>query len=179
MQHTTAPAQKSSEQVGNIDPGSSVGEALEDSVDARPGRRERDVVAGYSGAPLERKLGIKEGTRVAVVAAPNGFADSLDLPKSVALRQHARGRLDVIVFFVTRRAELVRRFPALKRSLEPDGGLWIAWPKQTSGIATDLSQNPVREIGLHNLLVDNKVCAIDEEWSGLRFVYRVADRPRS
>jgi hypothetical protein len=142
-----------------------------------PERRERDAVAGYSGTPLERKLGIKEGSCVAVVAAPNGFADSLELPKGVALRQHARGRLDVIVFFVTRRAELVRRFPAMQRSLEPDGGLWIAWPKKTSGVATDLSENPVREIGLNNGLVDNKVAAIDDTWSGLRFVYRVADRP--
>jgi hypothetical protein len=141
-------------------------------------RRERDAVAGYSGTPLARKLGVKEGARVAVVAAPNGFAESLELPPGVALRSHARGRVDVIVFFVTRRSELVRRFPALKRSLEPDGGLWIAWPKKTSDIATDLSQNPVREIGLGNALVDNKVCAIDDTWSGLRFVYRVTDRPR-
>ena len=125
-----------------------------------------------------QKLGIKEGTRVAVVAAPNGFADSLELPNGVALRHDARGRLDVIVFFVTRRAELVRRFPALKRSLEPDGGLWIAWPKKTSGVATDLSENPIREIGLENLLVDNKVAAIDDTWSGLRFVLP-GRRPRA
>ena len=94
------------------------------------------------------------------------------------LRDAARGRLDVLVFFVTRRGELTRRFPAMKRALEPDGGLWIAWPKRTSGVATDLSENPVREIGLANGLVDNKVAAIDDTWSGLRFVYRRADRPR-
>ncbi len=135
-------------------------------------------MAGYSGTPLIKKLGIGEGARLAVVAAPNGFADSLDLPDGVELRQQARGRLDVVVFFVTRRAELARRFPAMKRGLEPDGGLWIAWPKRTSGVATDLSENPVREIGLGNGLVDNKVAAIDETWSGLRFVYRVADRAR-
>jgi hypothetical protein len=93
------------------------------------------------------------------------------------LRRQARGWLDVVVFFVTRRAELERRFPTLQRRLEPDGGLWIAWPKRTSGVATDLTEGPVREVGLANGLVDNKVAAIDEIWSGLRFVWRVRDRP--
>jgi hypothetical protein len=85
--------------------------------------------------------------------------------------------LDVVLFFVTRRAELERRFSALARALEPAGGLWIAWPKKTAGVATDLSENVVREVGLDNGLVDNKVCAVDDVWSGLRFVYRLADRP--
>ncbi|MSO78542.1 MAG: DUF3052 family protein [Acidimicrobiia bacterium] len=134
-------------------------------------------MAGYSGTPLVKKLGIKEGATIAVVRAPNGFAESLKFPKGVALRREARGRLDVVLFFATRRAELARRFPKLAHGLEPDGGLWIAWPKRTSGVATDLSFDPVQEIGLKNGLVDNKVCAIDDTWSGLRFVYRVADRP--
>jgi hypothetical protein len=133
-------------------------------------------MAGYSGTPLAKKLGIVEGCRVAVVSAPNGFGDALDLPSGVVVRAQARGRLDVVVFFVTRRAELARRFPVLQRRLEPDGGLWIAWPKRTSGVATDLSENPVREIGLANGLVDNKVAAIDDTWSGLRFVWRLRDR---
>ena len=135
-------------------------------------------MAGYSGTPLVKKLGIKEGAAIAVVRAPNGFAESLKLPKGVVLRREARGRLDVVLFFATRRAELARRFPKLANGLEPDGGLWIAWPKRTSGVATDLSFEPVQEIGLDNGLVDNKVCAIDDTWSGLRFVYRVADRPK-
>ena len=135
-------------------------------------------VAGYSGTPLARKLGIVEGSRVAIVSAPHGFCDELEVPYGVRVRTAARGRLDVLVFFVTRRGELTRRFPTMKRALEYDGGLWIAWPKRTSGVATDLSENPVREIGLANGLVDNKVAAIDETWSGLRFVYRRADRPR-
>ena len=135
-------------------------------------------MAGYSGTPLAKKLGVQEGCRLAVVSAPNGFSETLDLPPRVEVRSQARGRLDVVVFFVTRRAELARRFPTLQRRLEPDGGLWIAWPKRTSGVATDLSENPVREIGLANGLVDNKVAAIDETWSGLRFVWRVRDRPR-
>ncbi len=135
-------------------------------------------MAGYSGTPLVKKLGIKEGARVAIVRAPNGFAESLSLPKGVALRREARGRLDVVLFFATRRAELARRFSSLANGLEPDGGLWVAWPKKASGVATDLSFAPVQEIGLDHGLVDNKVAAIDDVWSGLRFVHRVADRPR-
>ena len=133
-------------------------------------------MAGYSGTPLAKKFGIVEGSRVAMVSPPNGFVDGLELPPRVELRRQARGYLDVVVFFVTRRAELARRFPAMKRGLEPDGGLWIAWPKRTSGVATDLTEQRVREIGLENRLVDNRVAAIDSIWSGLRFVYRVADR---
>jgi hypothetical protein len=135
-------------------------------------------MAGYSGTPLAKKLGIAEGSRLAVVSSPNGFCERLELPAGVVLRRQARGRLDVVVFFVTRRAELARRFPTLQRRLEPDGGLWIAWPKRASGVATDLSENPVREVGLTNGLVDNKVAAIDDIWSGLRFVWRVRDRPQ-
>ena len=133
-------------------------------------------MAGYSGAPLARKLGITSGAIVAVVAAPDGFVDALDLPAGVELRDAARGHLDVVLFFVTRRGELARRFPAFKRSLVQDGGLWIAWPKKTSGVATDLTFEPVQAIGLANGLVDNKVAAIDDTWSGLRFVYRTRDR---
>jgi hypothetical protein len=135
-------------------------------------------MAGYSGTPLERKLGIGERTRLAVVSSPDGFCDRLELPPGAVLRRQARGRLDVVLFFVTRRAELARRFPTFMGHLEPDGGLWIAWPKRTSGVATDLTESPVREIGLANGLVDNKVAAIDETWSGLRFVRRVRDRGR-
>lgn len=135
-------------------------------------------MAGYSDTPLAKKLGIGDGARVAIVAAPEGFCEGLDLPPGAHIRTTARGRVDVLVFFVTRRNELARRFPALKRALDPDGGLWIAWPKRTSGVATDLSENPIREIGLANGLVDNKVCAIDDTWSGLRFVYRRSDRRR-
>ncbi len=144
------------------------------------GRRrvQRGLVAGYSGTPLATKLGIREGSRVAIVAAPDGFADRLDLPPRTVLRTQARGRLDVVVFFVTRQAELSRRFAGMQRGLEDDGGLWIAWPKRTSRVATDLSEGIVRAVGLDHGLVDNKVAAIDDTWSGLRFVYRIADRAR-
>jgi hypothetical protein len=114
---------------------------------------------------------------VAVVSAPDGFARVLGpLPTGVEVRTGARGRCDVVVFFVTRRAELARRFPGFVRALEPDGGLWIAWPKKTSGVATDLVFEAVQTVGLDAGLVDNKVCAIDTTWSGLRFVRRVSDR---
>ena len=133
--------------------------------------------SGYSGTPLPKKLGIREGSRVAVVSAPSGFTRVLGpLPAGVDLRTDARGRCDVVVFFVTRRAELARRFPGFVRSLEPDGGLWVAWPKKTSGVATDLVFDAVQTVGLDAGLVDNKVCAIDTTWSGLRFVRRVTDR---
>jgi len=132
---------------------------------------------GYSGTPLPKKLGIREGSRVALVSAPSGIDDVLGpLPAGADLRTSARGRFDVVVFFVTRRAELTRRFPSFVRALEVDGGLWIAWPKKTSGVATDLVFDVVQQVGLDAGLVDNKVCAIDGTWSGLRFVRRVADR---
>jgi hypothetical protein len=137
------------------------------------------TTSGYSGTPLPRKLGIKAGARLAVLSPPAGFDRTLGrLPDGVQVRHQARGCVDVIVFFVTRRAELARRFPALARALEPDGGLWVAWPKKTSGVATDLVFELVQHVGLDAGLVDNKVCAIDDTWSGLRFVYRVADRPK-
>jgi hypothetical protein len=134
--------------------------------------------SGYSGTPLPRKLGIGEGARVALLSAPQGFDRTLGrLPDGVQVRRQARGRVDVILYFVTRGAELARRFPGMARALEPDGGLWVAWPKKTSGVATDLVFEVVQRIGLDAGLVDNKVCAIDHTWSGLRFVFRVADRP--
>jgi hypothetical protein len=139
---------------------------------------ETAAVAGYSGTPLPRKLGISAGARLALVAAPEDFAPTLDpLPDGVRVHHAARGRNDVIVFFATRRNELARRFAKLANALDPDGGLWIAWPKRGACVATDLTESVVREIGLAAGLVDNKVCAVDETWSGLRFVYRVADRP--
>jgi hypothetical protein len=137
-------------------------------------------VAGYSGTPLPQKLGISEGARVALVRAPDGFAATLaPLPDGVRVHSRLGGPQDVVLFFATRRAELERRFPTMARALEPAGGLWIAWPKRTANVATDLSENLVREIGLSNGLVDNKVCAVDDVWSGLRFVYRLIDRARN
>ena len=135
-------------------------------------------MAGYSGTPLSKKLGIKPGARVALVRAPAGFERTLKpLPDGVRLRTQARATQDVVLFFATRIAELERRFDGFARAIAPHGGLWIAWPKRTSNVATDLRESVVRDCGLAHGLVDNKVCAVDDVWSGLRFVYRVSDRP--
>ena len=133
--------------------------------------------AGYSGTPLPRKLGIKPEARLALVAAPEGFEAVLgELPPGVAVRRRLQGTFEVIVAFFLARRELERRLPACRDALDQAGGLWVAWPKRSSGVATDLGEGTVRELGLAAGLVDNKVCAIDETWSGLRFVYRLADR---
>ncbi len=134
-------------------------------------------MAGYSGTPLPKKLGIKEESRIALVGAPQGFERMLaPLPDRVELKSRARGPVDVIVYFTRKRAELERRFGALARQLDPAGGLWIAWPKKNAALETDLDQMAVMEVGLATGLVDNKVCAIDDTWSGLRFVVRKENR---
>jgi hypothetical protein len=136
--------------------------------------------AGYSGTPLPRKLGIKPGARLALIDAPEDFTSTLgELPPGVEVRTRLRGGFDVILGFFVARTELERRLPAARSALDPSGGLWLAWPKRTSGVTTDLGEGVVRELGLATGLVDNKVCAIDATWSGLRFVYRLADRART
>lgn len=130
-------------------------------------------MAGYSGTPLAAKLGIKPGLVVAVLGAPDGFRELLaPVPEGVTFRTRAQGRLDLIVCFVTARRELERRMGRLATAFEPDGALWIAWPKRASGIATDMTEDVVRDVALPTGLVDNKVCAIDATWSGLRLVVR-------
>jgi hypothetical protein len=134
--------------------------------------------AGYSGTPLPRKLGIREGSRLLLVGAPAGFAELLgDLPPAVESVAPGANDVDVAVLFAGEAASVRERFAALAAALQPAGGLWIAWPKRSSGVATDLDEDVVREIGLAEGLVDNKVCAIDATWSGLRFVWRLRDRP--
>jgi hypothetical protein len=133
-------------------------------------------MAGYSGTPLARKLGIAAGDRLAILGAPDGFAVP-DLPPGVEVRHQARGRFGVIVSFHTWRTELARRFPTLLGVLEVDGGLWIAWPKGSSTVPTDMTEDEVRAVALPTGMVDNKVCAIDETWSGLRVVLRKELRP--
>jgi hypothetical protein len=134
--------------------------------------------AGYSGTPLPRKLGIKPGDRVALLGAPDGFVDGAlgALPDGVRVVRRAGGKADVIVSFHTERAELERRLPALRALMEPAAGLWIAWPKRASKLATDITEDVLREIALPTGLVDNKVCAIDATWSGLRLVIRLEHR---
>lgn len=138
------------------------------------------TAAGYSGTPLPKKLGIRPAHRIALLKTPEGFEGTLgELPPDVSVRRRARGPLDVIVAFVRSRSELDRGLEAWRAALDPAGGLWIAWPKQSSGVTTDVNEGSVREAGLATGLVDNKVCAIDATWSALRFVVRLADRPRS
>ena len=135
--------------------------------------------AGYSGTPLPRKLGIRDGSRVLLVGAPAGFSTTLgELPPGVELPAEGAVDLDVVVVFVVDLESLRAHFTALAAALQPAGGLWVAWPKRSSGVATELTENVVRELGLAEGLVDNKVCAIDATWSGLRFVWRLRDRPR-
>lgn len=119
---------------------------------------------GYSGTPLPRKLGIREGSRVAIQAE--------------GVKQRLTGAHDVIVYFAVTRAAVAARFRGLAARLEPDGRLWLCWPKKASGIVTDLDENVLRELVLPSGLVDNKVAAIDQRWSGLQFVLRLENRPR-
>jgi hypothetical protein len=134
--------------------------------------------AGYSGTPLHRKLGIKPGHRVLLLGAPEGFDSGVlgPLPEGVRVARRATGTADVIVAFHTRAAVLARRLAALRERMEPAAGLWIAWPKGRSGVATDITENVVRDLALAHALVDNRVCAIDATWSGLRLVIRLRDR---
>ena len=135
-------------------------------------------MAGYSGTPLTKKLGIKEGFRVSVVGAPERFREELvDLPRGVTFVTSVSSQLDLILFFVKSQSELTRNFSRLAAKLKPNGMLWIAWPKKASGVTTDLADYNVRQIGLDAGLVDVKVCAVNEVWSGLKFVIRVKDRP--
>jgi hypothetical protein len=133
-------------------------------------------MAGYSGTPLPRKLGIRPGDSLGVLSAPDGFVVD-GLPPGVEVRLRARPTCDVIVSFHTRRADLARRFPKLMGALAVDGGLWVAWPKRVSGVATDITEDVVRGVALPTGMVDNKVCAIDDTWSGLRLMLRKELRP--
>ncbi|MBS0195928.1 MAG: DUF3052 domain-containing protein [Planctomycetes bacterium] len=134
-------------------------------------------MAGYSNTPLAKKLGIKENARVLLLAAPDGFERTLDaLPPGVTFTARGKGPFDVAIAFAKTTRECESRFRTAAASLSESGGLWTAWPKKTSGVATDLNENDIRAFGLSEGLVDNKVCAIDDTWSGLRFVKRLKDR---
>lgn len=150
---------------------------------ARCGFDDRGLVSDRqrdgSGTPIWRKLGIREGSAVRVIGAPEGFERTLaPLPAGVRLATRAVRGLDVVVMFVTREAELRRRFAGLARSLDPAGRLWVGWPKKASRIRTDLDFAAVQRIGLDAGLVDNKSGSLTEAYQGLQFVYRLADRSR-
>jgi hypothetical protein len=131
----------------------------------------------YSGTPLSKKLGIREASRVVVSGAPERFERSLELPAGASLSNRLSGRADVIVMFAVERSTLDRKLPAAVRALEWTGGLWVCWPKKASKVATDLTFDIVQRLGLDAGLVDNKSASIDDVYQGIRFVYRLRDRP--
>ncbi|HEX6371708.1 MAG TPA: hypothetical protein VF006_22495 [Longimicrobium sp.] len=134
--------------------------------------------AGYSGTPLPGKLGIKPGHRLAFFHAPDGFAATLGaLPEGVEMVHDDAGAVDLAVFFTARADALPVAFQRIGPRVHPAGTLWIAWPKKAAKVATDVTEDVVRAVGLREGMVDVKVCAIDAVWSGLKFVYRLADRP--
>ena len=138
-------------------------------ADARP--------AGYSGTPLVQKLGIKGGMTIALLGAPDGFDDLLvGLPDDVVVRRRSQGHLDLAVTFQTERAVLEGRLPTVLKALDRAGSLWVAWPKKASKVATDITEDTVREVVLPLGLVDVKVCAIDPTWSGLKVMWRGENR---
>ena len=136
-------------------------------------------MAGYSGTPLPKKLGIKEGARISAVGAPSGFMASLDLPPSVTVDADPTEEraYDVLVAFAPDLSALQGLIGRLADRITWSGGLWIAWPKRASRLASDIMEADVRAAGLEEGLVDNKICAVDEDWSGLRFVHRRENRP--
>lgn len=132
-----------------------------------------NVAAGCSGTPLAAKLGIRPGYAVRLVAAPDGVEDLLaPLPDGATTRRAGPFKAEVVVLFTTSYADLARRVPTLGKAVHPDGSLWVAWPKRSSGVATDLTEDSLREVALPLGLVDNKVCAVTDVWSGLRLVWR-------
>ena len=131
-------------------------------------------MAGYSGTPLPKKLGIKENFRTMLVEMPANVRK--ELKAALAACREEESALDFAMIFVTKQAELKKQFPKVAKQLAPAGMLWVSWPKKTSGMASDLDENLVRNIGLEAGLVDVKVCAVDEVWSGLKFVIRMKDR---
>jgi hypothetical protein len=132
------------------------------------------MTAGYSGTPLPKKLGIREGSRVAILNGPGDFTTALgDLPARVSMRARAGSEADVIVLFATKFSKLRTEFSKAMKMMPADGGmLWVAWPKKAAKMDTDLDENLIRDFGLAQGVVDTKVCAIDETWSGLRFSRR-------
>lgn len=137
-------------------------------------------MAGYSATPLPKKLGIRESSRIALVNAPTGFQAELGvLPDRAEVVARLTKTLDIILLFVRSERALARDFARLAKKLSTNGMIWIAWPKKSSGVDTDLSFERVQRIGLDSGLVDVKICAIDEVWSGLKFVFRLRDRGHS
>ena len=135
-------------------------------------------MTAYSGTPLVKKLGVKENFNVAFVNAPDGYKKTLALPSALIVSSRSKKPLDFVQLFVRTRHELEQKFPQYSARLNPSAMFWISWPKKSSGVATDLTEDVIRAIGLANGMVDVKVCAVDDIWSGLKFVFRLRDRPK-
>jgi hypothetical protein len=134
-------------------------------------------MAGYSNTPLQKKLGIKEGMSLCVLYAPTNYFDLISpLPEKILVKRKLSGELDFEHLFVTEFKIFKKEFIKCKKTLKKDGMLWVSWPKKASKVTTDLDENIIRDFGLANGLVDVKVCAVDEVWSGLKFVFRLKDR---
>ena len=134
-------------------------------------------MAGYSGTPLAKKLGIKPGTRLLAVNAPADYAALLDpLPENVALLRTGSDELDVVHLFTKTRSELIKLIDRYMTKIKQEGAIWVSWPKKASGIPTEVNEDTVREVALPLGLVDIKVCAVDETWSGLKLVIRKENR---
>ena len=134
-------------------------------------------MAGYSGTPLQKKLGLKPGYRIYILQPPEGYFKWISpLPADVEVLKKLSGEIDFIHLFVKEKKIFHSEFVKSKGHLKKDGMLWISWPKKSSKVLTDLDENVIREFGLQEGLVDVKVCAVDEVWSGLKFVFRVKDR---
>lgn len=128
------------------------------------------MTAGYSGTPLPKKLGIKEGMRIALLHAPDGFEETIGVPVQHGLKK--TDDVDLAVGFITERAHFEKNWPWLSQTLAPNGVFWVAWPKKASKVPTDMTEDVIREVVLPTGWVDVKVCAIDEIWSGLKLVLR-------
>jgi hypothetical protein len=137
-------------------------------------------MAGYSKKPLAEKLGIRNGQKIYIGNAPPKYIQTLgNLPAATTLMKSLDGLCDFIQFFSHEKTTLELEFPKLKNSLAASGCLWVSWPKTVSKVKTDLNENLVREIGLKHGLVDVKVCAVDDVWSGLKFMFRLKDRQKT
>ena len=136
--------------------------------------------AGYSGSPLEKKLGIKEGAVIRLINQPVYYKELfISLPDSLTITDNRTIKKDMIHYFVKEKEKLIIDIHDLKKELKENGMLWISWPKKTSKISHSINENDIRTIGIQNGLVDIKVCAIDEDWSGLKFVIPLKNRKRS
>jgi hypothetical protein len=136
-------------------------------------------MAGYSGTPLPKKLGLKDGFSIALLNMPTDVKTELKEALAACRTGQANGKsLDFVHLFVKNQSDLKKDFSAWAKRLAPTGMLWVSWPKKTSGIASDLDENKIRQIGLDAGLVDVKVCAVSDIWSGLKFVIRVKDRAK-